>query len=80
MLVSWYFEPSQPQRIVLRLKTMLSVYYLLCTQVTKLQIIQKPQNARKTNKQQQQKQQPQNKTKKHLHNRNAIILPEINLI
>ena len=45
LLVNWYFEPSQPQRIISRLKTILqSASHLHCTQVIKPKIIQKPQN------------------------------------
>ena len=44
-LVSWYFEPSQPQRVTSWLKNNVqSGSYLLCTQVIKPQIIHKPQN------------------------------------
>ena len=40
-LVSWYFEPSQPQRITSRPKTMFHLSpYLLSTQVIKPQLIQ----------------------------------------
>ena len=45
-LVSWHFEPSQPQRItyITVKNNVQSVSYLLCTQVIKPQIIQKTQN------------------------------------
>ena len=43
--VNWYFEPTQPQRDYITAKNNVqSVSYLLCTQVIKSQIIQKPQN------------------------------------
>ena len=39
--VSWYFEPSQPQRIVSGLENKLyPTFYLFCTQVIKLQDLQ----------------------------------------
>ena len=54
MVVSWYFEPSQPQRITSGLKTMLSLspfffFFLLSMQVIKPQIIQKQKISPDTN-------------------------------
>ena len=43
-LVSWYFEPSQPQSYIMAKNNVQSVSYLLCTQVIKPQIMHKPQN------------------------------------